>query len=104
MNEHLTIPAAFFDSENDKALPALLQRTSGKTHAIKRGEFEEKVKRVALGLVSSGIKPFETVAIPSEKRKNCSYSRIRTASRLFFPRITVRARSRPQKKSHRFAS
>ncbi|HZX36213.1 MAG TPA: AMP-dependent synthetase/ligase [Thermodesulfobacteriota bacterium] len=66
MNEHLTIPAAFFDSENDKALPALLQRTSGKTHAIKRGEFEEKVKRVALGLVSSGIKPFETVAILSE--------------------------------------
>ncbi|MEK7881304.1 MAG: AMP-dependent synthetase/ligase [Deltaproteobacteria bacterium] len=66
MNERLTIPGAFFDSENDKTLPALSARASGKAIVIKRGEFEEKVKRLALGLVSLGIKPGETVAILSE--------------------------------------
>ncbi|MFZ3072704.1 MAG: AMP-binding protein, partial [Thermodesulfobacteriota bacterium] len=66
MNEPLTIPASFFHSENDKTLPALLERASTGAAAIKRGEFEEKIKRLALGLVSLGIKPFETVAILSE--------------------------------------
>ena len=66
MNERLTIPGAFFDSKKDKTLPALSARASGKAIVIKRGEFEEKVKRLALGLVSLGIKPFETVAILSE--------------------------------------
>src|SRR3989338_7078801 len=70
-----TIPLMFFARANEyTARCALKVKREGKYRDISWLEFESKVKNLAYGLLTLGLKPGDKVALLSENRSEWAYS------------------------------